>query len=142
MIQPIRIPAESSEVRGERALRLAKFIASLDCTRAWEMVVRPYVRKRSGQQNAYLWSIYEYILEAGGEEMAGWDKNDLHTFFLGEHTGWETRNLFGKKRLVPLKRSTRMNKQEFTDFLEFIMRFMAERGVYIPSPDEDWSNAA
>jgi len=136
----IELPKEDDVRREIRCKRVLTFLLGLPIDKAWEIVVKPGGRKRSESQNAYLWSIYEFILERGGEELAGWTKDDLHDFFLIEHFGGETHTLFGRKRIKPLKRSSKLNKQEFTDFLECIMRFMAQRGVYIPTPEEDWSD--
>lgn len=140
--QTIKLPKEPTERRKIRAQRVATYIGNLDPERDWELIVRPRKSARSLSQNAYLWSIYDYILRTGGEQMGGWTRDDLHEFFLITHFGSETRELFGRKRLKPLRRSSKLNKQEFTDFLETIFRFMAERGVYIPSPDENWEQAA
>lgn len=136
--QTIKLPKEPTERRKIRAQRVATYIGNLDPERDWELIVRPRKSTRSLSQNAYLWSIYDYILRTGGEQMGGWTRDDLHEFFLITHFGSETRELFGRKRLKPLRRSSKLNKQEFTDFLETIFRFMAERGVYIPQPDEAW----
>src|SRR5919109_2216622 len=93
--------------------------------------LRSILRKhrRTNTQNALLWSLYADILESGGEEMRGWTKDDLHEFFLIDHFGAETLELFGRKRLKPHRRSSRLTKTEFSDFVEHIVRFMAERGV-------------
>ena len=48
--------------------------------------------------------------------MGGWTKDDLHEFFLIDHFG-ENLKLFGKKRLKPMRRSSRLNKMEFADFV-------------------------
>lgn len=132
----IMFPVEDLARRSARAQRVVTFLSGLDPKKPWEIVVREYKKPRSGQQNKYLWSIYGFILEAGGEEMGGWTKDDLHEFFLINHFGSETRSLFGRKRLFPLRRSSKLSKQEFSDFVESIMRFMAQRGVYVPSPED------
>lgn len=118
--------------------RIGCVLLNLDVAEDWEVVIRPYRRKRSDPQNRYLWSLYDYIIRTGGESMAGWTRDDLHDFFLINHFGGETKQLFGKRRITPVRRSSRLNKQEFTDYVESIMRFMAERGVYLPSPEDDW----
>ena len=117
--------------------RIGQVLASLDEDKAWRVSIEEYKPTRSGQQNRYLWAIYGYILKVGGETMGGWTKDDLHEFFLGEHLGWERKELFGRPRMVPVKRSSRMNKQEFADFIAFIQQYMAERGVFIPDA-EHW----
>ena len=88
---------------------------------------------RSNQQNAYLWGVvYPKILQ----HLQGWDADDVHEFVLGEWSGWETVEGFGKKRLRPLKRSSKLTTVEFMDFVQYIQRTMAERGIDIPSPNE------
>jgi hypothetical protein len=96
--------------------------------------------RRTNDQNALAWHLYEDIIKRGGEEMRGFTKDDLHEFFLINHFGAETKELFGRKRLKPLKRSSRLTKMEFADFVDHIVRFMAERGVVLELPGEDWND--
>jgi hypothetical protein len=92
--------------------------------------------RRSTEQNAYLWGCcYETILEHGLKEQ-GFEKEDVHEYFLGEYHGWETKELFGMKRKKPIERSSGKTKAEFADYIDFIHRKAAEMGVYIPSPEE------
>ena len=79
---------------------------------------------------------YPTILETGGEALAGWTKDDLHDYFLGEHFGWETIEGFGRKRIKPIRRSSKLSTMEFVDFVDFIQMKAAELGIYIPSPNE------
>jgi hypothetical protein len=60
----------------------------------------------------------------------------LHEYFLGEHFGWETLEGFGRKRLRPLKRSSKLSTAEFAAFVDFIQRKAAELGIYIPDANE------
>ena len=92
--------------------------------------------KRTNSQNALLWSLYEDIIGKGGEALAGFTKDELHEFFLIDYFGSETRELFGRKKLKPLRRSSRLTKTEFGDFIEHIVRFMAEQGVVLELPGE------
>jgi hypothetical protein len=116
----------------ERALdRIASTLRDLPSDKAWKVEVREAKSPRTLSQNALLWAIYGEILDKGGEAMAGWDKDDLHEFFLISHFGSEVRELFGKKRLVPLARSSKLSKMQFAEHVDYILRFMAEKGVYI-----------
>lgn len=95
--------------------------------------------RRSLEQNAYLWGVvYAEILK----HMPGWDADDLHEYFLGEHFGWETLEGFGRKRMRPIRRSSKLKTTEFMDFIAFIQRRMAELGVYIPDPNEQMRDVA
>jgi hypothetical protein len=87
--------------------------------------------RRTLSQNALLWAIYGEILDKGGEAVRGFDKDDLHEFFLISHYGSEVKALFGKKRLRPVTRSSTLSKMQFAEHIEFILHFMAEHGVVI-----------
>lgn len=91
-----------------------------------------YRRRRSQDQNSALWGVaYKTLSDATGH-----DADDLHTFFLGEWGGWETIDVLGQKRRVPIRRSSKLTTVEFSDFYAFIQRRAAETaGVYIPDPD-------
>lgn len=136
MKQSITIPPTQRQPVLER---IARYLALLPEGKAWQVEVGPYKRRRSEQQNRYLWGVcYATILKEGGEALAGWDAEDLHEFFLGSVFGWETLKGMGKTRLKPLRRSSILSTTEFSDFVAHIQRFMAERGVYIPDPNEQW----
>lgn len=92
--------------------------------------------RRSGIQNALAWVLYQQILDRGGEAMRGWSTQDLHDFFLIQHFGADKIEAFGMKRLKPKRRSSRLTKMEFSDYLETIVRFMAEQGVVLDMPDD------
>jgi len=70
----------------------------------------------------------------GGEALRGWNRDDLHDYFLGECFGWETLEGFGRKRMRPLKRSSALNKQEFSDYLLFLETKCMDMGIVIPEP--------
>jgi hypothetical protein len=95
--------------------------------------------RRSHEQNRYLWGIvYATILK----HLEGWDADDVHEYCLGEWGGWETMEGFGRKRLRPLRRSSKLNTTEFAEFVSFIQRHMAEKGIQIPNPGEALSDVA
>lgn len=101
-----------------------------------ELTVKPHKARRTVDQNALLWAIYGEIIKRGGEMMAGWDKDDLHELFLQLHFGSKVLTLGKHKKRTALRRSSKLNKQEFGEFVEFIVRYMAEQGVYIELPGE------
>jgi len=117
--------------------RITGFLSMLSQDQSWQITVKRYVRKRSTAQNAYLWGVvYPTILKRGGEQLSGWTADDLHEYFLGEHFGWETLSGFGRKRMKPIRRSSKLSTLEFADYLAFIQRRCAELGIYIPDPNE------
>jgi hypothetical protein len=79
--------------------------------------------------------VYPKILQ----HLEGWDAEDVHEFCLGEWSGWEVMEGFGRKRLRPIKRSSKLSTVEFMDFVAHIQRTMAERGIDIPDPNEEFA---
>ena len=131
VILPVALP------RGQRVENLAKFLLSLPVDKAWRVTVAEHKQRRSEQQSRYLWGVvYPAVLEGGGESLRGWTAEDLHEYFLGEHFGWETLEGMGRKRIRPLRRSSKLTKMEFADYVAFIQRKAAEFGVYVPDPNE------
>jgi hypothetical protein len=120
--------------KGERSLaRIVAFLSALSKNKAWRVEICEHKRTRSNDQNAYLWSaVYPSILK----HLPGWSADDLHEYFLGEHFGWETLEGLGRKRLKPIRRSSRLSTTEFSDYVGFIQRTMAEKGIYVPDPGE------
>jgi hypothetical protein len=122
--------ADRTDVLG----KLVRFAHALGSSNRWRVTIEPYKKKRSSSQNAYLWGVvYPLIVE----HLPGWTPEDVHDFFLIEHFGSEVIEGFGRKRHKPIKRSSTLSTVEFSEHVEFIQRFMAERGVYIPNPNEE-----
>ncbi len=123
--------------------KLLVFLESLPLERAFEVIVKPHVRKRSEQQNRYLWGVcYATILREGGEALRGWRDTDLHEHFLGEWAGVERMKIGTSIYLRPRKRSSNLNKQEFADYILFLQQRAAELGILIPDPDQYLAEAA
>lgn len=97
-----------------------------------ELSCAPLKPKRSSEANRYLWGV---VYKAFCEKLEGWDSEDIHEYLLGEWAGWETIEGMGRKRLKPIRRSSRLNKQEFAEYVEFCIRKGAEHGVFVPSPE-------
>lgn len=130
------IPKHSKPADVVRAINT--MIRDLDPAKSWTVTIEELKAKRSDAQNAFLWAVcYPSILEGGGEALRGWTANDLHEFFLGECFGWEVVEGFGRKRMKPLRRSSKMTKQEFSDYIGFIESRAADMGIIIPEPTYD-----
>lgn len=115
---------------------IANMVSRLDPAQSWQISIEAFKPKRSDQQNAFLWGVvYPSILEGGGESLRGWTTTDLHEYFLIEAFGSEVIEGFGRKRHKPLRRSSKLTKQEFSDYLAIIEARCAEMGIHIPEPD-------
>ena len=126
-----------SATREGMIARIARVLAALPIDASWAIEVREHKPTRSTQQNRYLWgAVYPAILAQG--KLDGWTSEEVHEYCLGECFGWETVSGFGRKRIRPLRRSSRLNKQEFADYVAFIQRRMAEHGIIVPDPDTEW----
>jgi hypothetical protein len=111
---------------------LIAFIVGLPDTKEWRVEISQYRKNRSNDQNRALWGVcYKALSDATGN-----DPEDLHTFFLGEWSGWDVIDVMGQQKRVPKRRSSKMTTVEFSEFYEFIQRRAAECGYYVPSPNE------
>ena len=112
-----------------------RMVQGLSPDKTWAIEVTEWKKPRTNQQNAFLWGVaYPAILEGGGEALSGWTRDDLHEYFLGECFGWETLEGFGRKRTRPLKRSSALTKQEFSEYLTFLESRCMDMGIVIPEP--------
>lgn len=100
--------------------------------------LRDIIRKsrRTLPQNALLWALYDDALKQGGEALGGWTREDVHEFMLGEFFGWEKHTAFGRTRLKPKKRSSRLTKTQFSEFVEFVVGKLAEHGIVLELPGD------
>jgi hypothetical protein len=115
---------------------ISNMVSRLDPAQSWQVTIEAFKPKRSDQQNAFLWGVvYPSILEGGGESLRGWTTTDLHEYFLIEAFGSEVIEGFGRKRHKPLRRSSKLTKQEFSDYLAIIEAKCAELGIHIPEPN-------
>jgi len=115
---------------------ISNMVSRLDPAQSWQVTIEAFKPKRSDQQNAFLWGVvYPSIVEGGGETLRGWTTTDLHEYFLIEAFGSEVIEGFGRKRHKPLRRSSKLTKQEFSDYLAIIEAKCAELGIHIPEPN-------
>lgn len=131
----IILPRETAETRRARIARIAAFLGQLPIEKPWELIVQQFRRSRSSQQNRALWGLaYAMISEATGYEL-----EELHEYYLGSFFGWTVKTMFGQKKRVPNKRSSKLSTVEFAEYFDFIQRHAAQNlGLYIPDPDPDW----
>jgi hypothetical protein len=96
--------------------RVRDAVASLLAAGPVEITWRPWKAKRSDAQNRYLWGVvYRTLRDATGQIEADW-----HEYMLGEWSGWETYELFGRRKVRPLRRSGKLNVGEFCDYVAFV----------------------
>jgi hypothetical protein len=134
--QPVKRIFPKGTTEPQMVAAVARMVQGLDPARVWSIEVTEWKKPKTNQQSRYLFGVvYPMIMEAAGESLRGFTRDDLHDFFLGEIWGWETIEGFGRKRLRPLKRTSRMTKQEFTEYLYGIENKCIEMGIGpLPEP--------
>lgn len=118
----------------ERVLaNLTDFLRRLPDTKAWKVEVAQYAKRRSDQQNRYLWGGVYRAFQAALE---GWDAEDIHDYLLGECFGWERIEGLGRVKVKPVKRSSKLSKVEFAEYVDFCIRKGADHGIFVPPPED------
>ena len=103
------------------------YLEKLDIKTAIEVLVRPFIEKRSLDQNARLWKLHELAAEHTGHSA-----EEMHEFALMRYFGMKEISIGQLVRLIPLKRSSQRNKKEFRDFMESTEAFyISEFGVFL-----------
>ena len=122
---------ERDAIRRENA-RAA--IDALDPSKEWSVEIKQYRRKRSLDQNAFMWGVPLKILS----EHTGHSPDDMREYLLGEWSGWQEYEIEGRTFTKPVKNSTsQLTTLEFTKFLEWIEMWSAHKlGISIPRPNE------
>lgn len=117
--------------------RIDEALQDLPIEEGWRVEIHAHKVTRSEKQNNTLWWIYGQIIDLGGNMLGGWTKDDLHEYCLGEKHGWERHSAFGRTKLKPVRRSSRLSKTEFAEFVEWIYAHFEDKGFILARPDPD-----
>jgi hypothetical protein len=126
--------------------KLTAFVGMLSPMKAWRIEITEAKSQRSIQQLRYLWGVAYKRLS----DFTGYEVDDVSEFMCGTYYGWRevkvpktptnptglasrpvrttTTDENGKRSVI--------SKMEFMDYVAFVQRFAASKGVYIPDPDE------
>jgi len=137
---PIVVPARlvAGAIQLNRARLRAKLQGHQDCD--LEIIIERKHATRSHAQNALYWSVYVELIA----EHTGHGKDEIHAYlkakFLPKKLAIvDRRDGVIKDEFVVGTTTTRLNKIEFTSYLELIQQWAAdELGVIIPAPDPEW----
>jgi hypothetical protein len=100
-----------------------------------QVVIRRQSSQRSLDQNAWIWGVaYPEIAEALGYDSH--EINDLHYALVAKCFGEHFDKRVGA--MVPNKRSSHLTTREFSDYMEWLVRFAAMEcgGIVVPLPGE------
>ena len=126
-------PRAVGHIKLDDRQRLVKHLQALNGQRV-EVIVRPERSKRSIKQNKWLFGCALPLLA----ECLGYDKHeheDLHYAMVAKCYGTHYDEKLGLD--VPNRRSSKLTTREFSDYMEWFVRFAAtEFGCVIPLPNE------
>ena len=109
-------------------------ISELSNDKVWLVEIKPYVKKRSLEQNAFLHAVPLRMIA----DETGHSVDDMKTYLLGEAFGWVDYTVMDCPRRKPLYRSSELNRKQFMWFLEWIEAWaVKELGMMIPRPNEE-----
>lgn len=130
------------------AKRLERFVLECFPGKRLRVSIEEDKSTRTSQQNRYLYGVcYARISEA-----IGYEPEDVAEFCLGSYFGWVTvkcpktpSNPNGCKD-VPRRTTTKNEEGQrdvlkwdaFGDYVAWIQRFAAKKGILIPDPDPEW----
>jgi len=109
----------------QRAKFVAERIRGLDTKRPWELILRPYRRLRSLNQNRRYWKLLQLASEQTGN-----DAEDLHEFFKGKYLEPVTVSIGGQARIVPMS-TTRLKTDEFGEYVNRVESFLVGEGIWL-----------
>lgn len=143
----LHIPKDRRELA---AARVQRFVMECLPGKALEVIVRQRKSERSSPQNRYLHGVaYKILADATGYEV-----EDIAEYLLGTHFGWVTvkcpktpSNPNGCKD-VPRRTTTKnedgkrdvLKWDAFGDYVAWIQRFAAKKGIHIPDPDPGYAD--
>lgn len=137
--QVYQLNANGSE-RPDVLQRAHGFMDRLPLDKSWVIEVKPFVKKRSLDQNAATFGVaYKAIMEATGLEGDA-ERKQLHRDFCGDFFGWATGPM-GHRKPVRTTTTNEYGERDVIDagtmarMYDFIQRTAAGYGIDVPSPD-------
>lgn len=113
---------------------MRQWLGTLDGTLV-DVTVQPHRKHRSIEQNAWIWGVaYPVIAEAIGYDLH--EHDDLHYALIAKCFGEHFDKRVGA--MVPNKRSSKLTTREFSEYMEWLVRFAATDlgGIVVPLPNE------
>jgi hypothetical protein len=133
--------------RAMQIARICRFLADLPLEKPWLITVDEAKSERSGRQLRYLNGVaYKVIGDA-----IGYERDEVSEFLCGTYWGWKEKRVPRKPSCpsglesVPIRTTTTdehgkrsvLSKMDFCDYVAFVQRFAASKGIHVPDPDED-----
>lgn len=144
-----RFLLRKDQLRGSDLARVVEALEALPNERTWRVSIEQAKAERSDSQNAYLWAVPNKLLS----DATGYESKEVHEFLCGTYFGWKDRKVPKTPRnpsgleSVPVRTTTTdengnrsvLSKSAFAEYVEFVIRFAADKGVVVPPPDPDYA---
>lgn len=117
--------------RHNRALsELRAHFRTLDKSRRWRVIIEPYTRKRTTNQNNLYWSWMSLIADETGN-----DKDDVHEFLLAKFC--PTKSITVVEEEVTRESTKLLNTVEMKDYMDKVMAWAATTlNITLPLPED------
>lgn len=135
-----------SDQREAAKARVCDYIDRLPNTSLWKVQIAATRPQRSEAQLRYLNGVCYKLIG----DTIGYERDEVSEFLCGVYFGWKEKRVPKKPsnpngvESVPIRTTTTdehgarsvLNKQEFADYVAFVQRFAANKGIHIPDPDQ------
>lgn len=110
--------------------KLREFFSVLDKSKRWRVVIEPYVRKRTKNQNNLYWQWCSLIADETGN-----DKDDIHEYLLAKFCPSKT--VVGGEEVT--RESTRLlNTVEMKAYMDKVLAWAArDMNITLPLPEDE-----
>jgi hypothetical protein len=135
--------------RDDQLAALVRLIHKLPTDKAWKVEVSEAKSPRSLAQNSFLNGVCYKLLG----DAIGYEREEVSEYCCGLYFGWRDKRVPKKPSCpdgiesVPIRTTTTdaeghrsvLGKLEFADYVAFLQRFGASKGIHIPDPDPDYA---
>lgn len=105
-------------------------LSTLNTFKSWKVEITEHKHKRSNNQNALYWKWVQIL-----SDELGYTKDELHEAMKSKFLGKEQRKtIFGDEYLA-LKSTSRLKKDEFSEYMMKVEQLALMHDIKLPSPD-------
>ena len=120
------------ETKPQMTTTVTGYLQLLNITEPIEVVIKPYKRNRSQEQNRLYWKWVDII----GKEL-GYEKDEMHDILVFKFLGMVDKEIDGKK-FEQLAETKKLKVGEMSDYLNSIERWVGELGIRLPAMERDY----